>query len=130
MTTTVDRFDLLELDLPSHPMVPPPVQAAPQRAMAPIAAAAAVVTDRDFSPVVRSLAQQEAEIAAEAGFAVKGVDDGLLFEAGTKFWDIGEDQLRIYAAEFGTGQSDACSSGGRLGTSFPAGGSPDAFRIA
>ena len=100
MTTTVDRFDLLELDLPSHPMAPPPVQAAPQRAMAPIAATAAVVTDRDFSPVVRSLAQQEVEIAAEAGFAVKGVDDGLLFEAGTKFWDIGEDQLRIYAAEY------------------------------
>ena len=49
---------------------------------------------------VRDLAKAEAAIAKEHGLGTGAVDAGLLFEAGTKLWGIGEAALQEYAAEY------------------------------
>lgn len=104
---TSERFSLIELDSAptknvskerqAMPVIPAPA-AQPASATAPRAQAPAPATE--VSNPVRALATKEAELARELGFDVKNVDDGLLFDAGTELYDIGQDNLKRYAEEY------------------------------
>jgi hypothetical protein len=106
------------LDVPMAPTVrqPIPVQRAP---MVTAAVASAVPAPRSaprpgavgtFAPMstdgivvsaqVRDLAAKEHEVAKGLGLAKGDLDEGLFFQAGTKLWDIGEENLRAYAAQY------------------------------
>jgi hypothetical protein len=112
--------DLLELDFgpagstpAPAPVAPPPTVRQPVPVLrAPVATAAVAAagapraarpdSDPDVvvSQKVRDLAAKEHEVAKSVGLAEGDLDAGLFFQAGTKLWDIGEENLRQYAAEY------------------------------